>query len=130
MSDAPACPARAPTPSRSRRADVRRYALEAAALVAQWIEHAPPKRGMQVRFLPGASGLRLRRRAGKKVHTAPRATVRPLRGREHARSTDDPGVGYRGSTGPARARSVDAARICVRAPRGSDRRRALGDLGA
>ena len=24
------------------------------ALVAQWIEHAPPKRGMQVRFLPGA----------------------------------------------------------------------------
>ena len=25
-----------------------------AALVAQWIEHAPPKRGMQVRFLPGA----------------------------------------------------------------------------
>jgi hypothetical protein len=27
------------------------------ALVAQWIEHAPPKRGMQVRFLPGASPL-------------------------------------------------------------------------
>src|ERR1700727_3303938 len=25
------------------------------AFVAQWIEHAPPKRGMQVRFLPGAS---------------------------------------------------------------------------
>src|ERR1700742_365992 len=28
--------------------------LTAQALVAQWIEHAPPKRGMQVRFLPGA----------------------------------------------------------------------------
>src|SRR4051812_27397947 len=25
------------------------------ALVAQWIEHAPPKRGMQVRLLPGVS---------------------------------------------------------------------------
>src|ERR1700757_5247012 len=39
-----------------RAGNPRRYALEAAALVAQWIEHAPPKRGMQVRFLPGACG--------------------------------------------------------------------------
>src|ERR1700759_1154499 len=33
---------------------VGRVTLTAQALVAQWIEHAPPKRGMQVRFLPGA----------------------------------------------------------------------------
>jgi hypothetical protein len=31
------------------------FAATTSALVAQWIEHAPPKRGMQVRFLPGAS---------------------------------------------------------------------------
>src|SRR6185436_2309544 len=29
-------------------------ASRARALVAQWTEHAPPKRGMQVRLLPGA----------------------------------------------------------------------------
>ena len=40
-----------PTPKRS-------YA-SAPALVAQWIEHAPPKRGMQVRLLPGASPRRI-----------------------------------------------------------------------
>ncbi len=112
-----------------RAVDPRRYALEAAALVAQWIEHAPPKRGMQVRFLPGASVPCQERGPGKKVHTAPRATVRPLRGREHVRSTDDPGGGCGGAGVPARAGALDAARIRVRAPRGSDRRRALGDLG-
>ena len=32
----------------------RLVTLTVSALVAQWIEHAPPKRGMQVRFLPGA----------------------------------------------------------------------------
>src|SRR3954470_9505997 len=31
------------------------------ALVAQWTEHAPPKRGMQVRLLPGASPRRAAR---------------------------------------------------------------------
>ena len=36
--------------------------LTAQALVAQWIEHAPPKRGMQVRFLPGARSPPGRRR--------------------------------------------------------------------
>src|SRR4051812_10592258 len=38
---------------------IRRRALRilhpVRALVAQWTEHAPPKRGMQVRLLPGAS---------------------------------------------------------------------------
>ena len=53
MYNAPARPARG---TADQGTDPRRYALEAAALVAQWIEHAPPKRGMQVRFLPGASG--------------------------------------------------------------------------
>src|SRR5829696_1809029 len=48
-----------PTP-RSTRARLR-FGLP--ALVAQWIEHAPPKRGMQVRLLPGAS----RRGAGARA---------------------------------------------------------------
>src|SRR4051794_34540297 len=34
---------------------VAKLRLRPPALVAQWREHAPPKRGMQVRLLPGAS---------------------------------------------------------------------------
>jgi hypothetical protein len=50
--------------------------LTAQALVAQWIEHAPPKRGMQVRFLPGAR-LLPRATSGLYVGTHNRGSVAP-----------------------------------------------------
>ena len=70
--------------------------LPARALVAQWIEHAPPKRGMQVRFLPGASrdapqsAALLPESASRRPPVLP---SRPLRVREHARSTAGPASG-------------------------------------
>ena len=55
---------RSSCPDRRSLGDARAtagYPQTAAALVAQWIEHAPPKRGMQVRFLPGALPVDARR---------------------------------------------------------------------
>ena len=66
-------------PERRARPTTRdgRYALDAAALVAQWIEHAPPKRGMQVRFLPGASEPCRQRRVWRKHVATPAPCYRP-----------------------------------------------------
>src|SRR4051812_44491207 len=75
----------------STRTPARVSSARAPALVAQWTEHAPPKRGMQVRLLPGAS--RPRTRDAERARAARRlrdGRVRLPR-RVHARMHDRPG---------------------------------------
>src|SRR5436190_5299728 len=49
------------------------------ALVAQWTEHAPPKRGMQVRFLPGAHTIERLRASEGQVSACTTGSGRPRR---------------------------------------------------